>query len=98
MFRTFVLAAALACACAFQAPRKLAGRTNSVAVEAEMSKSLPFLEKPEKLDGSMVRAARSRSSLLSEALALPLSRRKKRPGFKMGRPGLLTSSPPPPLP
>lgn len=52
MFKSLCLAALTACASAFS-PAAMPARAGSVALNAEMSKSLPFLVKPEKLDGSM---------------------------------------------
>mmetsp|Transcript_5790 Transcript_5790/g.10096 ORF Transcript_5790/g.10096 Transcript_5790/m.10096 type:complete len:200 (-) Transcript_5790:1884-2483(-) len=51
MVRTLVLSALVAAASAF-APAQVSQRT-SVALNAEMSKSIPFLVRPEKLDGSL---------------------------------------------
>jgi len=52
MVRSVIVASLLATAAAF-APAPVSQRTN-VALNAEMSKALPFIVKPEKLDGSMV--------------------------------------------
>uniref|UniRef100_A0A7S2S2F5 Uncharacterized protein n=1 Tax=Eucampia antarctica TaxID=49252 RepID=A0A7S2S2F5_9STRA len=51
MVRSVIIASLVASAAAF-APAPVSQRTN-VALNAEMSKALPFLVKPEKLDGSM---------------------------------------------
>ena len=53
VFRSVCLAAMVASAAAFAPAAMPAQRTNSIALNAEMSKSIPFLVKPEKLDGSM---------------------------------------------
>eukprot|EP00544_Gedaniella_sp_CCMP2646_P012821 CAMPEP_0202492046 /NCGR_PEP_ID=MMETSP1361-20130828/8901_1 /ASSEMBLY_ACC=CAM_ASM_000849 /TAXON_ID=210615 /ORGANISM="Staurosira complex sp., Strain CCMP2646" /LENGTH=206 /DNA_ID=CAMNT_0049122197 /DNA_START=43 /DNA_END=663 /DNA_ORIENTATION=- len=52
-FRTLALSALVASAAAF-APASVPVQRTDVSLNAEMSKSIPFLVKPEKLDGSMV--------------------------------------------
>jgi len=51
-FRTLALSALVASAAAF-APTSMPVQRTDVSLNAEMSKSIPFLVKPEKLDGSM---------------------------------------------
>merc|ERR1719251_167222 len=50
---TFIAAMMGSCTAAAFAPTSKIQRVGSVALNAEMSKSLPFLPRPEKLDGSM---------------------------------------------
>jgi len=51
VFRSAIVATLLVAASAF-APAQQAGST-SISLNADMSKSIPFLTRPEKLDGSM---------------------------------------------
>jgi hypothetical protein len=51
--KTCILASLVASAAAFAPAAGPAQRAGTVAVNAEMSKSIPFLPRPEKLDGSM---------------------------------------------
>mmetsp|Transcript_784 Transcript_784/g.2223 ORF Transcript_784/g.2223 Transcript_784/m.2223 type:complete len:201 (-) Transcript_784:268-870(-) len=54
MMRSTILSLLLASASAFAPAQQSAARTNSVALNAEeMSKAIPFLVRPDKLDGSM---------------------------------------------
>mmetsp|Transcript_4071 Transcript_4071/g.5606 ORF Transcript_4071/g.5606 Transcript_4071/m.5606 type:complete len:200 (+) Transcript_4071:199-798(+) len=51
--KTLCISLIAASAAAFAPSTMVSQRADSVALNAEMSKSLPFLPKPEKLDGSM---------------------------------------------
>lgn len=53
MFLSVCIASLLASAAAFSPSMPSTQRAGSVALNAEMSKSIPFLTRPEKLDGSM---------------------------------------------
>eukprot|EP00538_Stauroneis_constricta_P009552 CAMPEP_0119555182 /NCGR_PEP_ID=MMETSP1352-20130426/7473_1 /TAXON_ID=265584 /ORGANISM="Stauroneis constricta, Strain CCMP1120" /LENGTH=200 /DNA_ID=CAMNT_0007601907 /DNA_START=37 /DNA_END=639 /DNA_ORIENTATION=- len=54
MMRSTILSLLLASASAFAPAQQSAARSNSVALNAEeMSKAIPFLVRPDKLDGSM---------------------------------------------
>nr|6LY5_C Chain C, FCPI-11 [Chaetoceros gracilis] len=53
MVRSVLLAALVGTAAAFAPASSMARSSSAVALKAEMSESLPFLPRPEKLDGSM---------------------------------------------